>query len=273
MTFSPGPEAGRADPHARAGRRAALAARPPRRCRIVAEAVRPAAPRARRPHAADRLLRRAVHAGRLPRRRARARKGSAAVKTLLLPRAGDARAPAREARRRDDRLPARCRSRRRAGRADLRLVGGPAWRPTTTSASRCRGCARSSRACADLGVPVIYFVNGGAAPARSAPPRPAPTCSASAGARRSTRPPRASGRTWRSRAISIRTCCSPIPPTVRRARRRRADPGGRTRRPHHEPRARHPAGDADRQRRGAGRGRPRHRGRPPSGRGGRRHDT
>ena len=33
MTFNPGPEAGRADPHPRAGRRAGDAARPPRPCR------------------------------------------------------------------------------------------------------------------------------------------------------------------------------------------------------------------------------------------------
>ena len=61
----------------------------------------------------------------------------------------------------------------------------------------------------------------------------------------------ASARTWRCRATSIRTCCSPTPPIVRQQADDAARPGGRPARPHHESRTRHPAGHADRQRRGA----------------------
>ena len=212
MTFNPGPEAGRAGPHARAGGRAVAAARRPSAVPFVAEAIR--------------LLRRELD-GRTPvigfcgapftlaayLVQGEGKEGFGAVKTTAVPRAGDARAPARAADRGDDRLPAPADRRRRAGGADLRLVGRAAGDRRLRAVRAAAGCARSSTACATS----ACRSSTSSTARRTCSNRPATAgadvlglCWRTAARRRRGA---SSGPTSRCRATSIRTCCSPIRPT------------------------------------------------------------
>ena len=112
--------------------------------------------RARRPRAADRLRRRAVHA-RVVRDRGRP------LEQLRAHQGADVRPPRRvapllrPARRRHRRLPRRADRSRRRRRAGVRLVGRRAERAPTTASSSCRTRGASSNALAPLGVPTIHF--------------------------------------------------------------------------------------------------------------------
>ena len=121
MTFEPGPKI--ADPIRTRAQVDRLAGAPGGGSRAVCRRRdSAAAARARRPHAVDWLLRRAVHHCRVPgagRGQGRLQRDQAAD----VSRARDARSAAREALRGDGGLPAAADRRRRAGGPDLRFVG------------------------------------------------------------------------------------------------------------------------------------------------------
>ena len=251
MTFNPGPKL--AEPVRTRAQVEALDAAAGGRGRAVrGRGHPPAAPRARRPHAGDRLLRRAVHAGRLPgarRGQGRLRRGQDACCTASPQRSSRCSRQLTEAMIDYLRLQI---AGRRAGGADLRLVGRPAGARRLRALRAALGAARSSPACSDLSVPVIYFVNG------------APHCSEAA----TTAGSDVLGICWRTPLDEAAARVGPEvalqgnldphalfaePAEVTPPGQRRARAHGRPARPHHEPRARHPARHADRERRGAGR--------------------
>ena len=210
MTFNPGPKL--AEPiRTRAQVEAPVAPLGGRDRAVRRRGDPPAAPRARRPHAGDRLLRRAVHPGRLPGARARARKASARSRRLLY------REPAtlehlleRLSVAMIDYLRAADR-RRRAGGADLRLVGRAALDRRLRAVRAALGAGHRRRRAR----PAACRSSTSSTAARTwsvRPPTPAPTCSGCAGACRSTSRRRSSDPTSPCRATSIRTCSSPIRP-------------------------------------------------------------
>ena len=186
------------------------------------------------------------------------KEGFSAIKTPDVPRPGHARGAAREARPR--RWSTTCGCRSQAGAQAIQIFdswAGLLGARRTTDRSRCRASEHRRRGREGPGVPVHLLRQRRAAPARGRRRPRGPTCSASAGGRRSTRPPRASATKWRCRATSIRMRCLPRRRTWSALARPTSCAHGRSSRSHHESRARHPAGHADRERRGADRGRAR----------------
>ncbi len=121
--------------------------RPADRRALRLRGAAPGGPRARRPRAADRLRRRALHPGQL-RDRGRSLAPLRRSQEADAHRAGHLRAAHGSARRHRDRLPARPGRGRRPGAAALRLLGRRPLGPRTTSASRRRTAARCSKRCA-----------------------------------------------------------------------------------------------------------------------------
>ena len=223
--------------------------RPAQRCSsrargsaYVLEAIAMTRQRARRTRAADRLRRRAVHAG-VVRHRGRpvARLRPDQGADVRPPRGlAPALRPAGAASSATSSSP-RSRPARRPSRSSTR--GSARCRPRTTASSRCPTPRAIFAALEPTGVPTIHFGTG-TSTILPTWPRPAATSSASTGASRSTTAwQRIGDRPRRPGQPRSDAAARPAPPPAARRRRRPAT-RRRPARPHLQPRPRHPAGHA-----------------------------
>ena len=150
-----GPSIERPDPHRRR-RRPPAPIRAARGARACARDDSTAAPRARRAGAADRLRRRAVHAGGV-RDRGRAVDDLRAHQGVHVRAARRVASALRALRRADGRLPARRRSRPARRRCRSSTRGRARSGAPTTASSPLPHTRASSTTCAASGVPVIHF--------------------------------------------------------------------------------------------------------------------